>query len=82
MEDPIYAYLHCDFLDKATLITITLRVKLPYIEMHERHLKTCMFVKVENFGIESKFKKDFDKDDMRVIIIIESTTIVSSIPAF
>jgi hypothetical protein len=36
MEDPSYAYLHCDLLDKATLITITLRVKLPYIKMHEQ----------------------------------------------
>jgi hypothetical protein len=31
MEDPNYAYLHCDLLDKAALTTITLRVKLPYI---------------------------------------------------
>jgi len=36
MEDPSYAYLHCDLLDNATLITITLRVKLPYIKMHEQ----------------------------------------------
>jgi hypothetical protein len=33
MEDPGYAYLHCDLLD--TLTTITLRVKSPYIKMHE-----------------------------------------------
>jgi hypothetical protein len=38
MENSSYAYLHCDLLDKATLITITLRVKSPYIEMHEQHL--------------------------------------------
>jgi hypothetical protein len=41
-----------------------------------------MFVRVENFGIESKSKKCFEKKDMRVVIIIESTTIVSSILAF
>jgi len=35
MEDPSYAYLHCDLLDKAALTTIALKVKLPYIEMHE-----------------------------------------------
>jgi hypothetical protein len=35
MEDLGYAYLHCDLLDMATLTIITLRVKLPYIEMHE-----------------------------------------------
>jgi len=34
-------------------------------------------VKVENFGIESKFKRNFEKGDMHVVIIIESTTIVS-----
>jgi hypothetical protein len=31
MENPSYAYLHCDLFDKATLTTITLKVKLHYI---------------------------------------------------
>ncbi len=39
MEDPSYAYLHCDLLDRATLTTITLKAKLRYIEMHEQHLQ-------------------------------------------
>ncbi len=38
-----------------------------------------MFVKVENFGIESKFERGFHKKDMHVVITIESTTIVSII---
>jgi hypothetical protein len=29
MEDPGYAYLHCDLLDRITLTTIILKVKLP-----------------------------------------------------
>jgi len=41
-----------------------------------------MFVKVEIFCIESKSKRGFEKDDMHVIITIESITTVSSIPAF
>jgi hypothetical protein len=41
-----------------------------------------MFVKVENFGIESKSKRGFEKDGMHVVITIESTAIVSLIPAF
>jgi hypothetical protein len=41
-----------------------------------------MFAKVENFSIESKSKRGFEKGDMHVVIIIESTTIVSSIIAF
>jgi hypothetical protein len=41
-----------------------------------------MFVKMENSGIESKSKKRSTKGDMHVVIIIESTTIVSSIHAF
>jgi hypothetical protein len=41
-----------------------------------------MFIKVENFSIESKFKKRFEKGDMQVVIIVELTTIVSSIIAF
>jgi hypothetical protein len=35
MEYPSYAYLHSDLLDKATLITIILKMKSPHIEMHE-----------------------------------------------
>jgi hypothetical protein len=41
-----------------------------------------MFVKVENFNIESKSKRGFEKGDMHVVIIIESTTIMSSILTF
>jgi hypothetical protein len=50
--------------------------------IHEQYLQKCMFMKVESFGIESKFKKRFEKGDMHVVIIIEFTTIVSSIIAF
>jgi hypothetical protein len=35
MEDPGYAYLHCDLLDKVAQTIITLKVKLPHIEMHD-----------------------------------------------
>ncbi len=31
MEDLSYAYLHCDLLDRASLTTIILKMKLPYI---------------------------------------------------
>jgi hypothetical protein len=41
-----------------------------------------MFVRVESFGIESKFNKGFENGDMHVVITIESITIVSSIPTF
>ncbi len=57
-------------------------MKLPYIEMHEQHLQKGMFVRVENFSIDSKSKRGFKKHDMHVVITIESTTIVSLIHAF
>jgi len=41
-----------------------------------------MFVKVENFNIESKCKKGFEKGHMHVVITIGLITIVSLIPAF
>ncbi len=73
---------HCDLLDMAALITLILKVKSLYIKMHEQHLHKCMFVMVENFGIESKSKRGFEKGDMHVAIIIELTTIVFSILTF
>jgi len=82
MKDLGYAYLHCDLLDMAALIIIILRVKSPYIEMHEQHLQKNMFVRVENFNIESNFLRGFEKGDMHVVITIESTIIVLSILVF
>jgi hypothetical protein len=41
-----------------------------------------MFVRVENFGIESKSKRGFEKGDMHVVITIELTTVVSLILTF
>ncbi len=41
-----------------------------------------MFMKVEIFGIESKSKRGFEKGAMHVVISIEPTTIVWSIPTF
>jgi len=35
MEDPSYAYLHYNLLNKAVLTTITLRGKSPHIDIHE-----------------------------------------------
>jgi len=64
MEDPNYAYFHYDLLDRATLTIITLKVKSPYIKIHEHQLQKGMFMRVENFGIESKSKKGFEKGDM------------------
>jgi hypothetical protein len=57
IEDPSYTYLHCDLLDKATLIIIILRVKLPYIEMHEQHLQKNMFVRVEIWPLSENLKE-------------------------
>jgi hypothetical protein len=82
MEDPCYAYLHCDLLDMAALTTIILKVKLLYIKIHEQHLQKNMFVKVENFGIEPKSKRGFEKGGMHVVITIGSITIVSLIFTF
>ncbi len=41
-----------------------------------------MFVRAENFGIESKSKRGFEKGDMHVVITIKSTTTMSLIPTF
>jgi hypothetical protein len=43
MEDPSYAYLHYDLLDKAAWTTIILRIKSPHIDMHEHiFLNACL----------------------------------------
>ncbi len=70
--------MHCDLLDIAILITITLKMKLSHIEMHEQPLQKNMFVNVKT--LESK--RGFKKGDMYVVIIVESMTIMSSILGF
>ncbi len=52
MEHLGYAYLHCDLLNRETLVIIILKVKLSYIEKNEHHLQKGMFVKIKNFEIE------------------------------
>lgn len=47
--------------------------------MHEQYLQKDIFVKVESFVIELKFKKGFEKCDMHIIITLESMTIMPSI---
>jgi len=41
-----------------------------------------MFVRVENFGIESKSNKGLEKGNIHVVVTIESINIVSSKPTF
>jgi hypothetical protein len=56
MENPSYAYLHCDLLDRAALTTINMKVKSPHIEMHAQHLQKGLFMNVENFGMSQSPK--------------------------
>ncbi len=81
MNDPYYVYLYCELLDIIGLTTITLHVKSPHIQMCE-NVQKRLYVKVENFGIEVRFQKGFEIGDMPIILIVESTIIVSSIKTF
>jgi hypothetical protein len=82
MEYQSYAYLHSELLNRVVLSMIILRVKSPHIEMNEQLLKKRMYVKVEFFCIDSKSKRGFEKGDIHIVIIVDSTTIVSSISSF
>jgi hypothetical protein len=82
MEYPSHAYLRSDLLNRVILNKIILRVKSPHIEMNEQLLKKKMYVKVEFFCIESKSKWGFERGDIHIVIIVESTTIVSSVSSF
>jgi hypothetical protein len=82
MEDAGDVYLHYDLLDRVVLTTIILRVKSPHIEMYEHLSQKGMYVRVNFFGIESRSKQGFENCDIHIIIIIESTIIVSSISSF
>jgi len=68
--------------NSVVLNIIILKVKFLYIKLHELHLQKGIFVMVENFGIESKSKKGFEKGDMHIVITIKSITIVSIILSF
>jgi hypothetical protein len=50
--------------------------------MHENVLQKKLYVKVENFGIEAKSQRGFEKNNMPNILMVESTTILSSITMF
>jgi len=67
-------YLHCDWLNMAILTTITFKVKSPHIQMHA--------IDSGVFGIKSKSNQGFDKCNMHIVTIVESTTIVLLILSF
>jgi hypothetical protein len=50
--------------------------------MHENVFQKRLYVKVENFGIEVRSKKGFEKGDMPIILMVESTIIASYITTF
>jgi hypothetical protein len=50
--------------------------------MDENVLQKRLYVKVENFGIDIRFQKGFEKGDIPIILMVESNTIVSSITTF
>jgi hypothetical protein len=52
MEDQSYAYLQCDFLDKAVLTIIIFGDKSLHINMHEQYLQKGMFMRVNFFDIK------------------------------
>ncbi len=62
---------HNHFEDEITSYTYAWAT---FVKMH-----AC---EMENFGIQSKSKKGFEKSDMHVVITIESITIMSLIPTF
>jgi competence protein ComGC len=41
-----------------------------------------VYSKIENFGVEAKSQRGFEKGDMLVLIMVESITIVLAIPTF
>jgi len=45
-------------------------------------LQKGLYVRVENFGIEVKSQRGFEKRDMPNILTVESTTILPSITMF
>jgi len=77
MDDPGYAYLYCELLNQVGLTMITLWVKSPHIQMHENVLQKGLYIKVENFGIEVRSQRGFEKREIPIILVVESTTILS-----
>jgi len=79
MDDLGYGYLYCKLFDWVGLTIITLLVKSLHIQMHENVLQKGLYVRVEIFKIKARSYNGFEKRDMQMYLIVESTTIVSSI---
>ncbi len=77
-----YAYLHRDLLDKVIRTTIILKVKTPYINMHEQYLqKTCLWRSIF-LTLSQSPKGDFRKVTCMLLLQLRLTTIVSPIIVF
>jgi hypothetical protein len=82
MDDLSHAYLYCELLDLIRLIMITLCVTSPHIQMHENVLQNVLYDRLNFIGIEARFQRGFEKKDMPIILMVESTIIVLSITKF
>jgi len=82
MDDSSYAYIYCGILNRVGLTMITVQVKSPHIQMHENVFQKWLYVKVNNFGIEVRSQRGFEKGNMPIILTVECITIVLSIITF
>jgi hypothetical protein len=82
LEDPSYVILHCNLLDNATLTTIVSKMKSPRMELHDHFLPKKHVCEGRKFWCRIKILKGFEKNDVPIIITIESMTIMFSIPPF
>jgi hypothetical protein len=61
-------------IDRVGFTTITVNVRNLQIEQHKAKLHVGSFIQIENFGVSNKSEKLFEKDDMYVVLKVQSTT--------
>ena len=80
--DTSFQYLYCDLFDRGGFTTMTLMCKNEIISKHEACLHKRLFVRVENFGLQSKSINGYQQGDMPMVIVIGDTMLVSNILPF
>ncbi len=83
MEDPSYAYLHCDLLDRVVVTIITLKVKSPHIDMMSNTCKKTCWWGSKILALSHNPKRDFMiKATCMLSLQLNLMTIVSPIIGF
>jgi len=75
-----YKFIHCDFIDKVRLLTITFTIGATFVTTFSPCLNVGSFIQVQNFIVT--FQNRFEKGDWSFVLRVGATIMIDQIDPF